>query len=81
MFGMQFFFNLKSILCIFFSRVLPTKLFFFRPKMDPKKNNFVSNTLEESNVNKRFKIGKKRHTKHHEIDQIFMFFDRFDNVL
>ena len=46
-----------------------------------KINNFVGNTLEESNVNKSFKIGQKRHTKHHKIDQIFMFFDRFDNIL
>ena len=45
-----------------------------------KINNFVGNTLEESNVNESFKIGQKRHTKHHKIDQILMFFDRFDDV-
>jgi len=65
-----FFSILKSILCIFFSRVLPTKLlFFFRPKMDPKKNNFVSNTLEENKTKTSFKIGQNPHTKHHQIDQ------------
>ena len=48
--------------------------------MDPKNNFFTRYTLEENKINKSFKIEKKRHTKHRQIDQIFMFFDRFDDV-
>jgi len=36
--------------------------------MDPKKNFFTRYTLEENKINKSFKIEKKRHTKHHQID-------------
>ena len=80
MFGMRFFFNFEINIFYIFLEGIANKKIFFGPKMDPKKNNFVSNTLEESNVNKSFKIGQKRHTKHHKIDQILMFFDRFDDV-
>jgi len=41
---------------------------------------FVGNTFEENVQNTHLKIGQKLHTKHQKIDQIFMFFDRFDDV-
>ena len=77
----RFFSILKWIFCTFFPRVLPTKLFNFHWfKMDPKNNFFIRYTLEENKINKSFKIEKKRHTKHHQIDQKTWKFDRFDDV-
>jgi len=55
-------------------------LIFIDSKWIPKRIFFIRYTLEENKINKSFKIEKKRYTKHHQIDQIFMFFDRFDDV-
>ena len=40
----------------------------------------VNNTLVKKVQNIHFRIGQNIHTKHQKIDQIFMFFDRFDDV-
>ena len=81
MFGMQFFFNFEISIFYNFPKSITNKLFIFsRPKIDSKKPFLGSHTLEENNINKTFKIGQKIHTKHHQIDQISMFFDRFDDV-
>ena len=70
MFGMQFFFNFEiNIVYIFLKGITNKIIIFFRPKMDPKKNYFVSNTLEENKTKTSFKIGQNPHTKHHQIDQ------------
>jgi len=72
---------LKLLFILFFSRVRRTKKGFFGSILSQSKlKHFVGNTFEENVQNTHLKIGQKLHTKHQKIDQIFMFFDRFDDV-
>ena len=72
---------LKLLFTLLSSRVLLTNhLFFIDSKWIQKSICFVCHTLEENKTKTKFKIGEKPHTKHHQIDQILMFFDRFDDV-
>jgi len=72
---------LKLLFILFFSRVRRTKKGFFGSILSQSKlKHFVGNTFEENVQNTHLKIGQKLHTKHQKMDQIFMFFDRFDDV-
>ena len=64
----------KQKLCLFFSRVWRIKKNFLGSILDPVKIwYFVVNSLEKNKQNFCFKIDKKPHTKHHQINQFSWF--------
>ena len=75
MFGMQFFVNFETKFLIIFVKGIDNKIFDFTEIQNrpPTKLFFIRHTLEENQQKFCFKIDKKLHTKHHQINQILWF--------